>query len=224
MSERVLRERVTRTKTRAYNHPLIYTALFGVVYLTWWNLLEIFMPPKYIIHSTIDDMIPFCSIFVIPYVMWFAYIGACFVYMYFKDRKEYINMATYIFTGCILALIIFTIFPTGINLRPIEPGKDIFGTLCAFIYSMDTPTNVCPSLHVFVSAAMWKIIKRNKTLGERKYIKIGAFVLTVRICLSTLFIKQHSVIDLLCGLLMAEALYPLANDFSLKKLGFIKNK
>ena len=130
--------------------------------------------------------------------MWFAYIGTCFIYMYFKDKKEYINMATYIFSGCILALIIFTIFPTGMSLRPINPGKDIFGMLCSFIYSADTPTNVCPSLHVAYSLAIVSVMWKDEHLS--KPFKVFVTCFSILVCLSTAFVKQHSAVDIFAAL------------------------
>lgn len=58
------------------------------IYLPWFFYLEkkitMETPNLHIINNAIDDMIPFCVYFIIPYMLWFIYvIGTC-IYMLFK--------------------------------------------------------------------------------------------------------------------------------------------
>ena len=43
----------------------------------------------HIMHSSLDDMIPFNEYFVIPYLLWFAYVTAAIAYLFFKNKEEY---------------------------------------------------------------------------------------------------------------------------------------
>ena len=38
-------------------------------------------------HVALDDYIPFCEYFVIPYLMWFLYVGGAIVSFYLKAKK-----------------------------------------------------------------------------------------------------------------------------------------
>ena len=104
-----------------------------------------------------------------------------------------------------LFLIISIVFPNGQNLRPdIDPDESIFTAMVASIYRSDTPTNIFPSIHVYNALAAQYAIMHNKRI-TRPW-KISGFILTVLICLATVFLKQHSVIDGIGGLVMAAML------------------
>ena len=75
------------------------------------------------------------------------------------------------------------------------------------IYSADTSTNVCPSIHVFNSIGIHIAIRNSQALRPKKWLQIGSFLLMVSICLSTVFLKQHSVVDGAGSAIMAYALY-----------------
>ena len=191
-------------------YPLAYAIKFVLIYFTWFHLLEVNVSPRIILHSRIDDMIPFCKYFVIPYYMWFAFIAGFTAYFLFKSPKDYQNVTRYMFTGMILALTIYTILPNGLDLRPQLTDTDLFTHIITMLYRSDTPTNVCPSLHVYNSLAMTAVICRSEAFGRNRKVKIFAIILCIFIILSTLFIKQHSIIDVFFGAVMALVLYPLA--------------
>ena len=89
-------------------------------------------------------------------------------------------------------------------LRPETFTRDnIFVQLTKMIYSMDTPTNVLPSIHVFNSMAVYFAVKNSPKLKNNKAVRTGAFVMTSLIILSTMFLKQHSVVDVLTALILS---------------------
>ena len=76
------------------------------------------------------------------------------------------------------------------------------------VYAADTNTNVCPSIHVIGSFAVYfaaRDIRRFRAKGWR----LGFLTMAVLISLSTVFLKQHSVLDVLAGLAVCAAAYPL---------------
>ena len=87
-----------------YKHaiPLL---IYGIIYLTWFAYLERKVTKDYwVIHMALDDRIPFCEAFVIPYFLWFVYVSAIVVYLFFKDKDDYYRACIFLFTG-------MTIFP-----------------------------------------------------------------------------------------------------------------
>ena len=74
-------------------------------------------------------------------------------------------------------------------------------------WSMDTSTNVCPSIHVASTLAILFAVWRSHIWHHRKLVVGGCTLLTVLICLSTLFLKQHSVVDVLCGIALTVLLH-----------------
>ena len=49
------------------------------------------VPSYHVIHTVFDDMIPFCEVFVIPYLLWFPYMIGTVAYFVFRkgDHREY---------------------------------------------------------------------------------------------------------------------------------------
>lgn len=191
-----------------YRHaiPLI---VYGVIYLTWFCHLEKTVTKQYtVIHMALDDVIPFCEVFVIPYFLWFAYIAAVVLYFFFKDKDDYYRTCVFLFTGMTIFLIISTLFPNGHHLRPyVMPRDNVFTRLVQFLYSTDTPTNLWPSIHVYNSLGAHFAIVKSKHFENRKGIKVASFVLSTSIILSTMFIKQHSLFDVLTAFGLSAIMY-----------------
>ena len=57
-----------------YSHA--WVLLYAFIYFPWFTYLERHVTDNYfVIHSIFDDYIPFCEYFIIPYLLWFAYIA-----------------------------------------------------------------------------------------------------------------------------------------------------
>jgi len=179
--------------------------------MIWFAYLEKTITiPEYIIHCEWDDHIPFIEIFVIPYLLWFAYVALTVLYIMWKDREEFCRLMGVLMIGMSLFLIISSIFPNGHDLRPAAfPRNNMFTEMIANLYDADDSNNLLPSIHVYNSMACLFAIRRSRFLQERKAIQIFSFFLTLSIVLSTVFIKQHSVIDLIFGILLSLAVYPV---------------
>lgn len=99
---------------------------------------------------------------------------------------------------------------TMIDLRPVQFERDnIFVDMVKMLYKADTPTNVLPSIHVFNSIGVCIAISHNRVLSRRKVIHYGSLVLGISIILATMFLKQHSVIDVTLAGCLATLLYPV---------------
>lgn len=197
------------TKTyQNYKHalPLI---LYGIIYMQWFTYLERNVTSHYrLIHLKPDDLIPFCEVFVIPYLLWFAYVAVTVLYFFFKDKDDYFRICTFLFTGMTVFLIISTLWPNGHNLRPtVMPRDNVFTNLVAMLYKTDTPTNLWPSIHVYNSLGCHFAVMKSARLEKHKGIRIGSLLLCVSIILSTVFIKQHSVFDVTTAFIMAAVMY-----------------
>ena len=154
---------MNRVKKELPKYKHAWPLLYFFIYLPWFLILEQKITPDYaglhIIHCPLDDMIPFCEWFVIPYLIWFLYIPAVFLFLFYHSKKEFYRMCAYEFTGMTIALIVYTVFPNGLNLRLTDIGRNnILVTIVQFLYASDTPTNVCPSIHVFATISALSLI------------------------------------------------------------------
>ncbi len=185
--------------------------LYFLIYLPWFGYLEKTVTTHFhVIHMAIDDYIPFCEYFIIPYFLWFFYIAWGIVYFYRKNRGEYFRLCAMLFTGMTVFLLISTFYPNGHYLRPTTFARDnIFVQMVKGLYVTDTPTNLFPSIHVYNSIALNMAVWHCSEFKKRKVVRCGSAVLMVSIVLSTMFLKQHSVFDVVTGIALAVFLYTL---------------
>lgn len=179
--------------------------LFGILYMLFFGFVENRNVKYYIIHTELDGQIPFCECFVVPYLLWFTFVAVTVLYFAFfvKSRKEYDQLMWSFCIGMTLFIVISLVFPNGQKLRPRLAGEEgFFIDLVRMVYSKDTPTNIFPSIHVYNSVVCCTAILKNEQCREKKWVVIGTIVMTVLICVSTVLIKQHSIVDLVGALLL----------------------
>lgn len=185
--------------------------IFGLFYLIVFFLMEGRNVPVHIIHTKFDDMIPFCEYFIIPYVIWYFYAAGTVLYLGLTDKglKEYNRLITNMILGIAVFVIVSFLYPNGQNLRPVIASDNVFRRAVNFLYRIDTSTNILPSLHVFVAVACDMALCRDPKFKMHPTWQWGSHILTVLICLSTMFLKQHSVIDVSAALLCNIVFYPV---------------
>lgn len=185
-----------------YKHAIII--LYLPIYMVWFVLLEKRTDVKFSeIHCVIDDFIPFCEIFIIPYLLWFVYVASSLFFLFFQTKyiDDFYKCAAILVMGMTTSLIIYTFFPNAQNMRPDSFERDnIFTNIISLLYATDTDTNVCPSIHVYNSIAIHVGIATSQYFKNKKWVKNSSLVLCILICMSTLFLKQHSFIDLVCAI------------------------
>ena len=167
----------------------------------------------HIIHSLADDKIPFCPYFIIPYVLWYFFLIGTVIYFAVScpSKKEYYQYLATLGVGMTLFLLISYVYPNGQHLRPdlSTAGDGIFISAIRFLYKIDTPTNIFPSMHVFNATASCIALYQNERCRKNKLFTAGQIVLTVSIILSTMFLKQHSVADVMTALILNILCYQL---------------
>ena len=193
---------------KKYRHAWVF--LYALIYMPWFTYLEKHVTQDYyLIHSPLDDYIPFVEYFIVPYLLWFLFIAVGAGYFFFTDKNGFYRLAAFLITGMTFFLIICTVFPNGLALRPTEFERDnIFTRMVQFIYAADTPTNVLPSIHVFNSTGIAIAVAHSNKLKQKKWIQYLTYLFAGLIILSTMFLKQHSVTDVFAALVMAGIIYP----------------
>ena len=173
-------------------------ALYMVFYCVTFVLTENWNRLHYtVIHTAVDDRIPFCEIFIIPYLLWFVYMTGFTLYMLMQDEKSYHEVCTFLVIGMTVFLVVSIFFPNFLFLRPESmPRDNILTRICAALYAADTPTNVTPSIHVYNSiCVMIAVWKTDAKLMRSTAVKVFMTALGFSIILATMFLKQHSFSD-----------------------------
>lgn len=199
-----------------YKHAL-FALVYLLIYLAWFFYIEHRNTSHYkIIHMGIDDYIPFCEVFIIPYFLWFVYMSGVIVYFIFTSKTDYWKACVFYFTGMTVFLIVSTFWPNGHLLRPATlPRDNVFTALVQFLWTIDTPTNLWPSIHVYNSLGAHFAIINSEQFKHRKGIKFASFLLCASIILATVFLKQHSMFDVLTAFVMAAIMYAIVYRYDI---------
>lgn len=209
-------------------HPIWFMAFYLVFYLSVFHWLEVNITvPEVWVHCHLDDLIPFCKYAVIPYLAWFIWIPFTLFYLLWKaPRADFWRLCLPLFAGMTIALAVYVILPNGLDLRPYRVyGSDIFARIVRQLYSTDTATNVCPSIHVFNSVTLMMAYYRNRIFEEprRRWMRPASAVLCLSIIASTVLLKQHSCIDVVMGILLAMAVDSAATSLERSEYRILQN-
>ena len=175
--------------------------LSWVVYFALYFLTENLIPAEKCqpVHMWLDDVIPFHEVFLIPYIFWYFLIVFSLGYFLLYHVDSFKRLQTYIIVTQLTAMAIYILFPSRQDLRPAIFPRDNFLTNCIrILYAFDTNTGVCPSLHVAYSIGIASVWTKEK--GASIWWKSFVVVAVILICLSTMFIKQHSAVDFFAAL------------------------
>lgn len=182
-----------------YRHLLLL--LGWVVYFCLYFLTENLIPAEdcYPVWCKLDDMIPFNEYFVLFYAGWYVLIVVSLGYFALYNVENFKSLQIYIMVTQAIAMICYIAFPTRQDLRPTEfPRENVLTWVMGLIYSFDTNTGVCPSLHVAYSLGIASAWLKEKTAAW--YVKIAITLFVVGVCLSVAFTKQHSVVDIFAAI------------------------
>ena len=138
--------------------PHLWFQAYWVIYLIWFFWLDLTIKnPKYIIHSPIDDLIPFNEWFVFPYCSWFFLLAGVTALLWWFDTKSYDKLCLMMFSGMTFCLILYMVLPNGLDIRPAAEAigrNNIAMSIMKLLWSADASVNVCPSIHCQSSGCM----------------------------------------------------------------------
>lgn len=197
------------------NNKYLLLLLYLPVYLIAFFIIDNLKVEHYIIKCSLDALIPFNEWFIIPYSLWFLWfpgVAAFFLWHALKNneqeaRADFIKLCIVMFSSMSVSLIIYVIFPNGIDLRePIE-RENIAAGIVRLIRVADTPYGVCPSIHVATIVAEALVIRDSVLKVLSKRLKYFAYFITLLIMYSTMAVKQHSIVDVIAGTVLAAVIY-----------------
>ena len=191
--------RLNNLKDKRFSHVRLLVG--WVFYFIMYMLTEKLIPESacHVVHCALDDIIPFNEYFLIFYCAWYFWIFFSLVYFLAYDIDSFKRLQTFFIIVQAGAMIVYIVYPTIQLGRPESFERNNFFTwLMSQIYAFDTPTGVCPSLHVAYSigiAESW--IRRKKTTGFWKFFNaVLCFMVSISVC----FVKQHSAVDILAAI------------------------
>jgi membrane-associated phospholipid phosphatase len=214
----MIKKTISMARKWIVTHKYCYAMLYLVFYLSTFFALDFTIKPRYIIHCSLDDKIPFCEYFAIPYFLWFpAFLLALAGYMIY-DKYDFQQLWFIMFTGMTFCFAVYILLPNGLDLRVELPDRNIFCRMMKLVWKADAAVNVCPSIHVSSSAAIALVTARSRLFEKHRLSQVLVIVLMILICISTMFVKQHSIIDVLCGTAVSLVLYGIAYHTDWRKI------
>ncbi len=194
-----------------------YILILPIYLISFFTAEAIVTDNYWVSYMAVDDLIPFLEWFLIPYYMWYPFMGIMGVYLLFTDSDGFRKFMSFIGLSFMTAIVIFLIFPNGQDLRPEVFERDnIFTRAIAGLYRVDTNTNVLPSLHVVGSLAVPFAAQNNKRL-KKPWILVILYSIAALISASTVFIKQHSLLDGIVAIPFAVIFYILVYKIIFRK-------
>lgn len=193
---------------------LIPTYTILPLMLTWLSNLLAYQGAKFIqlftgyanaldMTTAWDRATPFQPAWVLVYIGTFVF----WFYQYTTVARESPQMAYRMAMGDLVAkaicMVFFIVLPTT-NVRPEVEGSGFIPFVMRFIYWIDTPTNLFPSIHCFVSWLGTRYIYECKSLRHRVQTSILCTIGSLLVFASTLFTKQHVLPDVISGVIVAE--------------------
>ena len=204
--------------TKKYKHLLLllYWPIYGLCFFSvehaWPHIWKSITGETLVyneVYCSFDAYIPFCEWFAIPYYFWFAFLVGMIIFGLLFDIQAFRQFSWFIMVTYTVTIVIYLIWPNMQALRPTEFARDNWLVDCVKgLYGFDTNTNVCPSIHVLGSFATCFAGLHSKKLRGWGW-KTFFIVTTVLISLSTVFLRQHSVLDVLFALILCAIAYPI---------------
>lgn len=164
----------------------------------------------YSLVTDLDHVTPFLKIFVVPYLFWYVFLVFGLLYLCRLNRSGFYKTVLIYDVGILVASLIYFVFQTTVP-RPSLVGDDWLTNMVSFVYQMDQPYNCFPSIHVFTTYLLMRGIQQySQSVG----LKLGVHLVGISIILSTVFIKQHVILDVIASILLVEILYRAVHYFA----------
>lgn len=155
----------------------------------------------YNLSGPMDELIPFMPQFILVYFGCYIFwvINYCIIARQEKEHRYRFYTAD--FYARLVCLLCFVLFPTT-NTRPIVSGSSVWSMAVRFLYRLDAPVNLFPSIHCMASWFCYIGIRNLKNIPE--WYKRFSLVVALMVFVSTLALRQHVLPDVAGGILVAE--------------------
>lgn len=159
--------------------------------------------------TSLDRLVPFRPEWVIIYVLSYPFWVANYaIIAKTSTKKKWFEFVTADMAARVICGIFFIVLPTT-NIRPEITGDGMVDWLMGVIYQADLPYNLFPSIHCLASLMCYLGIRKNS--GVPQWYKDVSLIFAILIFASTQFTKQHYLVDVVGGVLIAIGCYAVAS-------------
>lgn len=165
--------------------------LGGTMCCYWW--LNRHLEPRISLRTPLDDLIPFLPWTILIYL---SYAGPMIATAWYVDAREFRKLTGALLLANGICYVGFALFTAHIDRPALETIDPWVRPIFAWLRGNDGAGNTFPSTHVAVTTLLALRLARR----PRPWLWIGW---AVAIDLSTLLVKQHFVVDVIGGSIVA---------------------
>ncbi|MBR3641053.1 MAG: phosphatase PAP2 family protein [Oscillibacter sp.] len=198
---------------------LLYLILQHAFYLAGHFLADLIGFAPFLPKIPLDDRIPLVSAFIIPYVWAYLYWAMAPMAVSLCEKRHFADYMAANLLACAAGTLVLALFPTymdrvaeGIFATPENPT--FFDRLRLFWYSLDgseTAYNLLPSFHCINSTLCYLGVAGRAELP--KWFRVYSLVTALLIFASTVYVKQHYVLDVIAGVALAAIVWFLCKRY-----------
>ena len=218
---------MTNEKTNGTGRIKLYAIIIGIVYLILQHafylaghhlaLLIGFEP--FLPKIPLDDKIGIVSVFIIPYVWSYVYWAMGPMVVSKCEKQHFADYMASNLVACVVGMIVLALLPTYMNrvaegLYKTVENPTVFDKLREFWYSLDGSEmayNLLPSFHCINSTLCYLGVAGRRELP--KWFRAYSLITTLLIYASTMYVKQHYLLDIPSGIALAAAAYFICKKF-----------
>lgn len=154
--------------------------------------------------SDLDRAVPFVPQWILIYLGCFLFWAINYILIAREGKEKWFRFAAADMISRLCCGLIFILLPTQ-NIRPEVIGNDFCSMLVRFVYLVDMPVNLFPSIHCLVSWFCFIGLRGSRKIP--KWYQAFSMIFALLVCASTQFTKQHYLIDIAAALIIAEVCY-----------------
>lgn len=171
----------------------------------FYFIVKKFIGSYHLITSPLDDKIPLIPLFIIFYSIWYPYLFVVYYFIYKKDKDKFKRLINKSIICILIADLCFIIYPTMVSRPPINSYNSLISLMLYITYTTDIPVNCFPSLHCIFAFLVMYAVTFDKNMNKLFRIIVG--IISPLIVLSTLFVKQHALVDVLGAIIISWIIY-----------------
>ena len=200
-------------------HKEIYLFIFYFLFIVLFGLIQKYYNPvsSHLVTWPIDYYMPYNQYFMIAYAIWWPFVPAALIFFYFRDIPSFKALCFQMLIVCYLTLIIYIVYPSYLDLRQPIHETDICSQMLLWLRSIDPPRNVFPSLHVSETVSICFVVYKSRDLLLNRYVKGIIYLIGILIIVSTIYIDQHSIADILFAIILSVVFYIICTNFEKKQ-------
>lgn len=196
--------------------PLIFVFTFNSV-IYWFTMYLCRDWRHYDLTLPFDRAVPLVPEFVFIYLGCYLFWAANYIMSARFGKENFYKFVTADLSSRVVCLLFFVLLPTT-NVRPELSGDSVSIHLMEWLYRMDLPVNLFPSIHCLVSWFCYIAVRGKKEIPV--WYRGFSCIFALLVAASTQFTKQHYIVDAIGGILLAEATWFLSCRF--RYYGIIK--